>query len=110
MLSICLLYPSSSKVSGHHTSAKADFFISWFLTKKTLSKLEKNKIDSLIIDVRDNTGGHLTQVNKILSMFFDKKTLLYQIETKNGVENVYATGKDERNYEVIILIKIICKK
>ena len=76
----------------------------YYQFKDHLTKLEKNKIDSLIIDVRDNTGGHLTQVNKILSMFFDKKTLLYQIETKNGVENVYATGKDERNYEVIILI------
>ena len=76
----------------------------YYQFKDHLTKLEKNKIGSLIIDVRDNTGGHLTQVNKILSMFFDKKTLLYQIETKNGVENVYSTGKDERNYEVVVLI------
>lgn len=76
----------------------------YYQFKDHLTKLEKNKIDSLIIDVRDNTGGHLTQVNKILSMFFDKKTLLYQIETKNGVENIYATGKDERKYDVVVLI------
>lgn len=76
----------------------------YYQFKDHLTKLEKNKIDGLIIDVRDNTGGHLTQVNKILSMFFDKKTLLYQIETKNGVENIYATGKDERKYDVVVLI------
>ena len=76
----------------------------YYQFKEHLTKLEKNKIDSLIIDVRDNTGGHLTQVNKILSMFFDKKTLLYQIETKNGVENIYATDNDKRNYKVVILI------
>ena len=78
--------------------------ITFYQFKEHLTKLEKNKIDSLIIDVRDNTGGHLTQVNKILSMFFDKKTLLYQIETKNGVENIYATDNDKRNYKVVILI------
>ena len=76
----------------------------YYQFKDHLTKLEKNKIDGLIIDVRDNTGGHLTQVNKILSMFFDKKALLYQIETKNGVENIYATGKDERKYDVVVLI------
>ena len=76
----------------------------YYQFKDHLTKLEKNKIDGLIIDVRDNTGGHLTQVNKILSMFFDKKTLLYQIETKNGVENIYATGKDESKYDVVVLI------
>lgn len=76
----------------------------YYQFKDHLTKLEKNKIDGLIIDVRDNTGGHLTQVNKILSMFFDKKTLLYQIEIKNGVENIYATGKDERKYDVVVLI------
>ena len=58
----------------------------------------------MIIDVRDNTGGHLSQVNKILSLFFDKKTVLYQIETKNNLENVYAEGKDKREYDVVVLI------
>lgn len=69
-----------------------------------LEKLEKNNIESLIIDVRDNTGGHLAQVNKILSMFFDKKTVLYQIEKKNSVEKIYSSGKKSKNYEVVILV------
>ncbi len=34
--------------------------------------LEKQKIDSLIIDVRNNPGGHLNQVEDILSLFFNK--------------------------------------
>lgn len=76
----------------------------YYQFKDHLNKLEDKKIDSLIIDVRDNTGGHLSQASKILSMFFDKKTLLYQIETKDGVENVYATSKDKRTYDVVVLI------
>lgn len=72
--------------------------------KKSLKALEKENIKGLIIDVRDNTGGHLSQVNKILSLFFDKKTILYQIETKDSLENVYAEGKDKREYDVVVLI------
>ena len=35
-------------------------------------------------------------------------TLHYQIETKNGVENIYATGKDERKYDKIGKMGGVC--
>lgn len=69
-----------------------------------LKDLEKTNITSLVIDVRDNTGGHLSQVNKILSLFFDKKTVLYQIGTKDTTEKVYSSTKDSRKYDVVVLI------
>ena len=41
--------------------------------KKLISlDLENKKIDSLIIDVRGNPGGHLNQVSKILSLFLKR--------------------------------------
>lgn len=72
--------------------------------KSNLTSLEKQKIDSLIIDVRNNPGGHLDQVEDILSLFFNKKTVLYQIETKGKTEKVYASSKKTRNYDVVVLI------
>lgn len=72
--------------------------------KSNLTSLEKQKIDSLIIDVRNNPGGHLGQVEDILSLFFNKKTVLYQIETKGKTEKVYASSKKTRNYDVVVLI------
>lgn len=72
--------------------------------KKHLEALEKEKIEGLIIDVRGNLGGHLNQVDKILSMFFDKKTVLYQIETKEKTEKIYSNSKETRNYEIVVLI------
>ena len=51
-----------------------------------LLKLEKKDINSLIIDVRDNPGGHLNQTREILSLFFNKKTILYRIENKGKVK------------------------
>lgn len=70
---------------------------------KNLKSLEKKKIDSLIIDVRDNPGGHLLQAKEILSKFFDKKTVLYQIETKNTDEKIYSNSSEKRTYPIVVL-------
>ena len=47
-------------------------------------KLKEQNIDSLIIDVRDNTGGHLTAVDGILDLFVDKNHVKYEFY-QNGV-------------------------
>ncbi len=72
--------------------------------KKSLKKLEKDSISSLIIDVRDNPGGHLLQTKQILSMFFPKKTVLYQVQTKNTKQKAYSTSKESRSYPVVVLV------
>lgn len=71
---------------------------------KELKELEKNKIDSLIIDVRDNAGGHLDQVSKILSLFMDKKKVIYQIESKGKKTKYYSTGKENKKYKISVLV------
>jgi len=40
---------------------------------------------------------------EILELFFDKKKVLYQIETKGKAERVYSSTNDSRKYEVVIL-------
>ena len=72
--------------------------------KKNLEKLENKKIDSLIIDVRNNSGGHLDQVTKILEMFMDKKHVLYQIQKGKNKKKVYSSTKEKRNYKVVVLV------
>lgn len=72
--------------------------------KNKLDDLENKKIDSLIIDVRQNYGGHLDQVSKILSLFMKQDKVIYQIKTKKGVEKYYSTGKKSKNYNVVVLI------
>lgn len=71
---------------------------------KSLKALENKKIDSLIIDVRDNPGGHLQQTKQILSLFFNSRTVLYQIESKGVKEKVYSYSNESRKYPVAILI------
>ena len=72
--------------------------------KYNLSKLEKKNINKLVIDVRSNPGGHLAQTNKILSMFFNKKTILYKIKNNSGITNVYSSSRESRSYPVAIII------
>ena len=71
---------------------------------KALKALEVKKVDSLIIDVRNNPGGHLLQTKQILSLFFDSKTVIYQIKSKKTVEKVYSISNESRKYPIAILI------
>ena len=72
--------------------------------KSELLELEKDKIDSLVIDVRSNPGGHLNQVTKILELFMNKKKVLYQVESKGTKTKKYSTTKEKRDYNVVVLI------
>lgn len=71
--------------------------------KKHLLKLEKKNINSLIIDVRGNPGGHLDQVTKILSLFLSKDKVLYQVENKGKKEKVYSESKEKRKYDIVVI-------
>lgn len=73
--------------------------------KKELTSLEKQKIDKLVIDVRDNPGGYLTQVTDILSLFMTKKDIIYQLQTKDKKQKVYGTSsKATYKYSVTVII------
>lgn len=72
--------------------------------RKNLSRMEKKNAEALIIDLRDNPGGHLFQTRDILSMFFDKKTVLYELQNKNKVSKIYSSSNDTRNYPIVILV------
>ena len=71
--------------------------------KKQLEELENKGIDSLIIDVRSNTGGHLTAVENILSLFLDSSHIIYQTEDKNGIEKTYSKGNTTKQYKIVVL-------
>ncbi|PAF11542.1 hypothetical protein CHH61_26760, partial [Shouchella clausii] len=48
--------------------------------KKTLSKLEKDNIEGLVLDVRGNPGGYLQSVEEVLKQFVTKDKPYIQIE------------------------------
>lgn len=72
--------------------------------KETLKKLDKENIDSLIFDVRSNTGGYLTSVTEILNLFLKKGHLMYSLEEKDKKKMYYDTTKEEYDKDVVVLI------
>ena len=66
--------------------------------------LEAENIDSLIIDVRANTGGHLSTVTNIISEFLDSSKIIYRTSSKTREEIKYSKGKITKNYKVIVLV------
>lgn len=72
--------------------------------KENLEKLEKDGIDGLIIDVRNNNGGYLTTVTDITSSLLPKGKIIYQIQ--KGDKKVATKDKTstKREYPIAVLV------
>lgn len=71
--------------------------------EKKLVDLEKKGIDELIIDVRGNSGGYLTTVTDIISLFTKKGSVIYQLSTKGDIEKIEDKTKAKRKYPIYVL-------
>ena len=72
--------------------------------KETLESLESDDIESLIIDLRDNTGGQLRTVDNIVSLFIDEKNVIYQMKEKEKITKYYSHGNNNRKYPIVVLV------
>lgn len=69
-----------------------------------LLELEKQNVDSIIIDVRGNSGGHLNAVTNIVSSFLDSSNVIYQMRLKDGtIEKTYSNGSKTKKYPIVVL-------
>ena len=69
-----------------------------------LKSLEEDNITSLIIDLRDNTGGYLTSAKDITSLFLEKGKLLYSLQNKDEIKEVKDDTKEYRDYPIVVLV------
>lgn len=72
--------------------------------KDALTKLEKQDMDSLIIDLRGNTGGYLSTVTNMLEEFIDKGNVIYKIQSSSGVKQYKTVKASEKKYKIVVLI------
>jgi carboxyl-terminal processing protease len=71
----------------------------------TLTNLEKENIEGLVLDVRGNPGGYLQSVEEILKQFVTKDHPYIQIEERNGDKKRYfSTLSKKKDYPVTVLI------
>lgn len=72
--------------------------------KESLESLEADKIESLIIDLRDNTGGKLKTVDNIVSLFINENNVIYQMKEKGKITKYYSHGNNNRKYPIVVLV------
>ena len=72
--------------------------------KEAVEKLEKENVDSLIIDLRQNSGGHLKTVTNMISLFTKKGDIIYQLKTKNKIEEFKDETDEHREYKIAVII------
>lgn len=71
---------------------------------KKLNEMEKENIEGLVIDVRQNTGGYLDVVTKMIDVILPKGKIIYQLEDKNGITKKYSTSKEKREYPIAVIV------
>ena len=71
---------------------------------KALENLEKENIDSLIIDLRNNSGGHLDTTVNIASEFLNKEQPVCNIKGKKKIEVITSNKTTNRKINVVILV------
>ncbi len=72
--------------------------------KENLEKLEKDGIDGLIIDVRNNNGGYLTTVTDITSSLLPKGKIIYQIQKGDKKVATKDQTSTKREYPIAVLV------
>ena len=69
-----------------------------------LVRLENQNIDSLIIDLRNNTGGQLYAVDNIVSLFINKNEVIYQMKEQDKITKYYSKQDNNRKYPIVVLV------
>lgn len=72
--------------------------------REALESLEKEGINGLVIDLRDNGGGYLNPAVEIAEMFVEKGKNIYGLESKSNVEMYKDSTSESRNYKVSIIM------
>ncbi|MBN1338189.1 MAG: carboxy terminal-processing peptidase [Bacteroidales bacterium] len=73
--------------------------------RKELAKLEKEKIEGLIFDLRDNGGGSLEDVVSIAGLFIDQGPVV-QVNGKGGTKRVLRDNDAGIHYDGPLLVMV----
>lgn len=72
--------------------------------KKQLNSIEKDNIDGLIIDLRNNTGGYLNAASKMAELFLKDGKTIYSLNEKSGNKIYEDKTLESRSYPISVLV------
>ena len=96
----------TSRTYGNVGYLEIDTFSASTLSQmqSALDKYDDN-IKSLVIDVRDNTGGYLNIANDIADLFLDKGKVIYKLKDRNGkITSHYSKSSKYKSFDKIVVI------
>ena len=97
------IYEKNDKKIGYLSISIFSSYASKQFNNK-LEVLEKEGIDSLIIDVRGNNGGYLTAVTEIASELLPKGKIIYKMEKDDKIHVTKDKTNTKREYPIAILV------
>ncbi len=71
--------------------------------KNALTSLESQGMTSLVLDLRNNTGGYLSAASEVASLFLEKGKTIYSLEEKEGTKEYKDETEEHKNYKITIL-------
>ena len=71
-----------------------------------LVKMEENGMKGLILDLRDNPGGLLTQSARVTEKFLEEKQLIVSTEGRNAKEQERLVAKSETHRKIPLVVLI----
>ena len=72
--------------------------------RMALNDLESNGMESLILDLRDNTGGFLDIAKNIASIFLPKGSTIYSLNEKEKIKSEKDNTSEKRDYNIVVLV------
>lgn len=72
--------------------------------ENALKELKEEGMESLIIDVRNNTGGYLKSASDIAKLFLEKGKTIYSLESKNKTKDYVDDTSTSTSYDIVVLI------
>ena len=85
-------------ISEFNGSVASDF-------QSAIDALKEQGIDKLIIDLRDNPGGGLTEVLNVAYTMIPKGDVIVSIRSKSGNEDVYKSeGNEQIDMRIVVLV------
>lgn len=72
--------------------------------KLALQSLESQNMTSLVIDLRDNTGGYLSAAKDVANLFLEKGKLIYSLEEKENTKQYKDETDEHREYKIVVLL------
>ena len=71
---------------------------------KIFDEVKKAGVDGIILDLRGNTGGHLSVATSIIEMFLDKDVVMYKLEKNNTIKDIKSKTSKVIDTKTAILV------